>query len=148
MGDRVYAEFKVSKQDYHNYKKEFEKISYNDFNEYAQTVGFADMEANYGTMDEHENFCIENKIEFDLEYAGGLDFLAGCKYGRLVYNEIVTVDLSDETYKKINNLKKLLELKDDPAKLIAEIERQIEDTIPFEITELGRPNSIKFIENS
>ena len=109
---------------------------------------FVCYEANYATLETLETYLHENKIDYDKSWESGGDYEAGEEYARKVNGEYMVHSLTAKQHDVLGTLKTLIELKEDPAKLMECLENTLLELEPFEQTQLNQPQSIDFIKNA
>lgn len=158
MGDRTTATVSLSKRDYEYIKnlpnKEWDAKGFDEYmgvedkNEYENIVELIDYQANYGMWDRLTDVLCNEGIEHDHYWESGGDYGAGCKYVRLVNGELNYVEQYQEQESEANLVKNLKELLDENNmdEVKTKIENLFQEYFPFEITPLGRSNSVEFIK--
>ena len=158
MGDRTTCIVNVSKRDYETLinlpNKDWDKDGFQDYisadeiEDEGDEIKLVQYDANYGMWDTLTDELQAENMEYNHWWGDGGDYKEGTKYHRLVDGCLQELELycTQETEAElVSKLKKLLdegkldELKD-------EIGKKHQEFFPFEITPLGRQNSVEFIK--
>ena len=150
MGDRVCSEITIHKSSYKKHKKEIDALGWDDdnYDDGEDNVTLHDYEDNYGSLKDMCALCMEHNIEYDRSWSNGDNFDSGSEYARTINGEYYIHNIYDTGEAVVDELKLLWQHKEDPAKLIAELEKKLKELEPFELTPLRASNAIDFISSS